>query len=288
MNPENKPTAAPGAGVSRHPNSRKYGPLYPKAISSYRVEYFKRASFDPAADSLKALGTIGQRAGRSGHHGAHRQLKKFASSPVELRIKKRFSISWNDMEPKIIQILQRAVRKKQIVFGSANEAFIDLRRSFRLDRMWSGAYEANAPPISRFTLLKPAHENPIHSRPSDLQRQIERVTYTNEESGYTVARLKVYGQRDLVTIVGNLMAPTPGEIIKMRGEWANHPKYGEQFKIVHYKDWFLRRCSASRSISGLRPHQGHWARSWPKESPGRFGKKTLDIIQQEIQRLIRG
>ncbi|MEJ2724885.1 MAG: hypothetical protein P8175_09615 [Deltaproteobacteria bacterium] len=47
--------------------------------------------------------------------------------------------------------------------------------------------------------------------------------------------MKVYGQKDLGTIVGNLMAPTPGEVIRMRGEWANHPKYGEQFKIVQYK-----------------------------------------------------
>jgi len=52
---------------------------------------------------------------------------------------------------------------------------------------------------------------------ADLQGQIERITYTNEENGYTIAKLKVYGQRDLVTIVGNLMAPMPGEIIKMGG-----------------------------------------------------------------------
>ena len=42
---------------------------------------------------------------------------------------------------------------------------------------------------------------------ADLQGQIERITYTNDETGYTVAKLRVYGQRDLVTVVGNLMAP---------------------------------------------------------------------------------
>ena len=67
---------------------------------------------------------------------------------------------------------------------------------------------------------------------AELQGQIERITYINEENGFTIARVKVYGQRDLVTVVGNLMAPTPGEVLKMKGEWANHPKYGEQFKIV--------------------------------------------------------
>jgi len=68
---------------------------------------------------------------------------------------------------------------------------------------------------------------------ADLQGQIERITYNNEENGYTIAKVKVYGQSDLVTVVGNLMAPTPGEIIKMKGEWNNHPKYGEQFKVVN-------------------------------------------------------
>ena len=55
---------------------------------------------------------------------------------------------------------------------------------------------------------------------ADLQGQIERITYTNNENDFTIARVKVYGQRDLVTVVGNLMAPTPGEILKIRGEWA--------------------------------------------------------------------
>ena len=50
---------------------------------------------------------------------------------------------------------------------------------------------------------------------TDLQGQIERITYTNEESGYTIAKVKVYGRRDLVTVVGNFMAPMPGEILTL-------------------------------------------------------------------------
>ncbi len=61
----------------------------------------------------------------------------------------------------------------------------------------------------------------------ELTGQIERVTFTSEETGYTIARVKVYGQRDLVTVVGNIMSPAPGEILKMIGEWAHHPSYGE-------------------------------------------------------------
>ncbi len=35
---------------------------------------------------------------------------------------------------------------------------------------------------------------------TELQGQIERITFTNEENGYTIARLKVYGRQDLVTM----------------------------------------------------------------------------------------
>jgi exodeoxyribonuclease V alpha subunit len=69
---------------------------------------------------------------------------------------------------------------------------------------------------------------------TELQGQIERITYTNEDNGFTIAKVKVEGRKDLVTVVGTLLAPMPGEIIKTEGEWTRHRKYGEQFKVVHY------------------------------------------------------
>jgi len=120
---------------------------------------------------------------------------------------------------------------------------------------------------------------------ADLQGQIERITYTNEENGFTIAKVKVYGQRDLVCVVGNLMAPMPGEIIKMRGEWTNHPKYGEQFKIVHYKTavpasvYGIQKYLGSGLIKGIGPVMA-------KRIVKKFGKETLDVIEEEIERLI--
>jgi exodeoxyribonuclease V alpha subunit len=113
-----------------------------------------------------------------------------------------------------------------------------------------------------------------------LQGQIERITYTNDETGYTIAKLKVYGRRDLVTVVGNFMAPTPGEIIKMQGEWSNHPKYGEQFKVVQYKSLVpasvagIEKYLGSGLIKGIGPVMG-------KRIVKKFGKETLDVIEQE-------
>ena len=85
---------------------------------------------------------------------------------------------------------------------------------------------------------------------TDLQGQIERITYTNDENGYTIAKVKVYDRRDLVTVVGNFMAPMPGEILKMQGEWAHHPKFGEQFKVVHYKSL------VPASVAGIEKYLG--------------------------------
>jgi len=119
---------------------------------------------------------------------------------------------------------------------------------------------------------------------TELRGQIERITYTNEENGFTIAKLKVYGQRDLVTVVGNLMAPTPGEILKMKGEWSNHPKFGEQFKIVQCKtavpasEYGIQKYLGSGLIKGIGPIMA-------TRIVKVFGKETLDVIEDEIEKL---
>ncbi|MBW1693390.1 MAG: ATP-dependent RecD-like DNA helicase, partial [Deltaproteobacteria bacterium] len=119
---------------------------------------------------------------------------------------------------------------------------------------------------------------------TDLSGQIERITYTNEENGFTIAKIKVRGYRDLVTVVGNLMNPKPGEILKMKGEWAHHPKYGEQFKIIHYKTtvpasvYGIQKYLGSQLIKGIGPVMA-------KRIVQTFGKDTLDVIEQEVEKL---
>ncbi|MBU2520851.1 MAG: ATP-dependent RecD-like DNA helicase [Proteobacteria bacterium] len=118
----------------------------------------------------------------------------------------------------------------------------------------------------------------------NLTGQIERITYSNEENGFTIARVKVSGRRDLVTVVGNLMSPMPGEIIKMQGEWTSHPKYGEQFKLVRYK------TSVPATVYGIQKYLGSGLiRGIGPVMAGRivkkYGKNSLDIIENEIEKL---
>ena len=119
---------------------------------------------------------------------------------------------------------------------------------------------------------------------TELSGQIERITYTNEENGYTIARVKVYGQRDLITVVGYLMSPAPGEVLSLKGEWINHPKFGEQFKVVEYKTavpatvFGIKKYLGSGLIKGLGPVIA-------SRIVKKFGEKTLDIIENHIEKL---
>ena len=119
---------------------------------------------------------------------------------------------------------------------------------------------------------------------TDLQGQIERITFTSEETGYTVAKIKVYGRKDLVTIIGNIINPTPGEIIKMKGEWGNHPTFGEQFKIV------FCQTTTPASVHGIEKYLGSGlvrgiGPVMAKRIVKKFKEKTLDVIEDEIDKL---
>ncbi len=121
--------------------------------------------------------------------------------------------------------------------------------------------------------------------PTTLSGQIEKITFTNEENGFTIAQVKVPERHELVTVVGTLMAPMPGEILEMRGEWSDHPKFGRQFKVVEYRTrvpatvYGIRKYLGSGMIKGLGPVMAG-------RIVDRFHQKTLDIIETDIQRLL--
>jgi exodeoxyribonuclease V alpha subunit len=118
----------------------------------------------------------------------------------------------------------------------------------------------------------------------NLKGQIERITYTNEENGYSVVKLKVYGRKDLVCAVGSMMAPTPGEILDLKGEWTTHPKFGEQFKITHYETevpatvYGIQKYLGSGLIKGIGPVMA-------KRIVKKFGESTLEVIEDHPEKL---
>ena len=127
-------------------------------------------------------------------------------------------------------------------------------------------------------------ENP--SATLSLKGQVERITYADPESGFTVARMKVDGKRDLVTVVGGFAAVSPGEVLSMQGEWAVHPRFGKQFQVSAYHTEVpatvdgIRKYLGSGLIAGIGPVMA-------ERITRMFGRKTLDIMESDIMQLRR-
>ncbi|MFZ5918793.1 MAG: ATP-dependent RecD-like DNA helicase [Chloroflexota bacterium] len=118
-----------------------------------------------------------------------------------------------------------------------------------------------------------------------LQGTVERITYHNPESGYTVVRLAVEGYLELVTAVGNLAEVNAGEHLRLEGLWTAHPRYGRQFKVLDYQSVLpatvegIRRYLGSGLIKGIGPVM---ARRIVKK----FGADTLEVIERQPERLL--
>jgi exodeoxyribonuclease V alpha subunit len=119
-----------------------------------------------------------------------------------------------------------------------------------------------------------------------LEGVLERITYANEENGYTVARVDTgRGAGDLLTVVGALLGAQPGESLRMEGRWGSHPQYGKQFTVENYTTVLpatiqgIRRYLGSGLIKGVGPRIA-------ERIVEHFGTDTLDVIEQEPKRLI--
>jgi len=89
------------------------------------------------------------------------------------------------------------------------------------------AIDQDRPPIWRWYPIS-MNTSPPPILLVTLEAVLERVTYANEETGYTVARVTVRGSKDLLTVVGNLLGTQPSESLRLQGLWKSHPQYGRQ------------------------------------------------------------
>ncbi len=58
---------------------------------------------------------------------------------------------------------------------------------------------------------------------------LERITYANEDTGYTIARVATgRAGPDLLTMAGPLLGAQVGASLWLTGRWSSHPKYGRR------------------------------------------------------------
>ncbi|MBT7070944.1 MAG: ATP-dependent RecD-like DNA helicase [Anaerolineae bacterium] len=126
----------------------------------------------------------------------------------------------------------------------------------------------------------------------NLSGSVERITYYNEENGYTVLRLRpekklhVPGlSRDgLATVVGNLPELSPGEHLDLQGRWHAHPKHGLQFNAEICEQTLpatasgIERYLGSGMIKGIGPRLA-------ERIVEHFKADTLTIIEESPEKL---
>lgn len=130
-----------------------------------------------------------------------------------------------------------------------------------------------------------------------ISGSVERITYYNEENGYTVLRLNpdrramlpyqyASGREALITVIGNLPELSPGEWVRFTGYWSSHPKHGRQFNV--------ERCDQSlpATIEGMKRYLGSGlirgvGKVMAERIVDRFGEQTLEVIEQTPDQLSR-
>ena len=118
----------------------------------------------------------------------------------------------------------------------------------------------------------------------NIRCTVERITYQNEENGWSVLRVNVKGYKDVVTLVGNFCDTKVGAVLAVEGNWRMDAKFGKQFQAVNWKEELpssivgIEKYLGSGLIKGIGP-------VYAKKIVAKFGEETLNIIEEDIQRL---
>ncbi|MBI2854865.1 MAG: ATP-dependent RecD-like DNA helicase [Chloroflexi bacterium] len=117
------------------------------------------------------------------------------------------------------------------------------------------------------------------SAPATVEGVLERIVFFNEENSYAVARLQVPGCHDLVTIVGNMALPNPGETLRLTGQWTSDSRFGRQFRVSSCLSILpstltgIQKYLGSGLVKGIGPVMA-------SRIVKKFGLDTLDRIEQ--------
>ena len=117
-----------------------------------------------------------------------------------------------------------------------------------------------------------------------IEGVVERIVFESAETGFFVGRLKERKRAPLITFVGNLLAVSPGETVRLWGRWVEAPRFGRQLRMERYEVLQpntvagIEKYLGSGLIRGIGP-------KFAKRLVDAFGVETLRVIAEEPERL---
>jgi exodeoxyribonuclease V alpha subunit len=112
---------------------------------------------------------------------------------------------------------------------------------------------------------------------------IERIIFYSPDTGYTVSKFSLENGQSM-TVVGSFPPLSPGEMLKIKGEWEINPKFGKQFRVDHFVQVLpssvkgIERFLSSGLIRGIGPVLA-------KRIVKKFGSQTLNILTEKQNKL---
>lgn len=115
-----------------------------------------------------------------------------------------------------------------------------------------------------------------------LSGLVESILFKSDDTGYVVAKLEV--NKEIISIVGILPFLKESQHVKLKGQWMLHKQFGRQFKVEEYEEVLpdsidgIVKYLSTGVIHGIGPVTA-------KKIVAAFGEKTLDIMDNHIERL---
>lgn len=114
---------------------------------------------------------------------------------------------------------------------------------------------------------------------------VERVTYSDEEKGFSVLKISCKEYSGLITIVGNMASLSVGSVVTVEGNWTINVKFGKQLNVQKWEEalpasiYGIEKYLGSGLIRGVGP-------KFAKLIVNQFGAETIDVIENEPLRLL--
>ena len=113
---------------------------------------------------------------------------------------------------------------------------------------------------------------------------VERIVFSGGDGSFTVARLKLERDGEVVTVVGSLLGVPAGASLRVLGRFETTARFGAQFRIERYTEVApatldgMRRYLGSGLIKGIGPE-------FASRIVERFGIETLEILDRDPTRI---
>ncbi len=119
-----------------------------------------------------------------------------------------------------------------------------------------------------------------------LRCVVERITYHNEQNGWSVLRCAASGFTELVTVVGSMPETHVGAVLTLTGSWKVDARYGRQFAAETFEEtlpatvYGIEKYLGSGLVKGVGP-------KFASRIVREFGERTLDVIEETPDELLR-